>query len=79
MLGHLPTDVDPLQLDFESHKLLREAQGRYDHDGYIGDDIVVDPLPRPATPMLSCLVAARKDRTITTRRRGRDAGGVLNA
>jgi hypothetical protein len=39
------TNVDPLLLGFECHKVLREARGDYDYYGYVEDDIVLtDPL-----------------------------------
>ena len=45
MFRHHATDVDPLMLGFEGHKLLRDARGKYDYYGYVEDDIViVDPL-----------------------------------
>jgi hypothetical protein len=45
LFRHHATDVEPLMLGFECHRLLREAEGKYDWYCYIEDDIVVhDPL-----------------------------------
>lgn len=45
MFRHHETDADPQLLGFECHKLLRDAQGRYDYYGFGEDDIIiVDPL-----------------------------------
>ena len=45
LIRHYSTIVEPLMLGFECHRLLREAQGKYDYYGYVEDDIVVrDPL-----------------------------------
>jgi len=45
LFQHHSTNVEPLMLGFECHRLLREAQGKYDYYGYVEDDIIVyDPL-----------------------------------
>jgi hypothetical protein len=45
LFQHHSTNVEPLMLGFECHRLLREAQGKYDYYGYVEDDITVpDPL-----------------------------------
>ena len=45
LFQHHSTDAEPLMLGFECHRLLREAQGKYDYYGYVEDDIVVhDPM-----------------------------------
>lgn len=45
LFQHHSTSAEPPMLGFECHRLLREAQGKYDYYGYVEDDIVVrDPL-----------------------------------
>jgi hypothetical protein len=45
LFRHHSTDVAPPMLGFECHRLLREAQGKYDYYCYLEDDIIVhDPL-----------------------------------
>jgi hypothetical protein len=42
---HVEVDVAPMELGFAAHRILAEATGRYDHYGYLEDDIVIrDPL-----------------------------------
>jgi hypothetical protein len=45
LLRHHRSDVEPLMLGFECHRVLRDARGRYDYYAYVEDDIVItDPL-----------------------------------
>ena len=38
---HVATDVEPLYLGFECHRLLKEMRGQYDYYAYFEDDLVI--------------------------------------